>query len=72
MALFKRGGLNEPSAGSTAGTAKISSGTGVPTIAGTAGDLYIRKDTPTTANQRLYFCTVTGVAGAATWIALTI
>lgn len=43
-------------------------GTGAPVIAGYAGQRYWRLDTPTTANQRLYICTVAGAAGAATWV----
>ena len=31
-----------------------------------AGDLYLRIDTPSTANQRLYICTVGG--GSPTWV----
>ena len=50
--------------------ASISSGTGAPTIGGLAGDLYIRTDTPSTANQRIYVCTVAGTAGAATWVGI--
>lgn len=40
--------------------AKLRSGSGAPTaVAGDAvGDLYLRTDTPTTANQRIYICTV--------------
>jgi hypothetical protein len=53
--------------GSTTGT-QMSSGSGAPAIAGTAGDWYYRTDTPTVANQRQYICTVTGGAGAATWV----
>ena len=39
------------------------------------GDLYARTDTPSTANQRLYICTVAGTGvggstGAGTWIAI--
>lgn len=52
---------------------KIWGGTGVPTtaMASTAaaiGDLYIRTDTPSTTNQRLYMCSVAGTPG--TWVAL--
>ena len=50
--------------------ANLSSGTGAPTIAGTAGDFFFRTDTPSTANQRIYVCTVTGAAGAATWVGI--
>lgn len=53
-----------------AGGGNLSSGTGAPTIAGTAGDLFFRTDTPTTADQRIYVCTVTGAAGAATWVGI--
>jgi hypothetical protein len=57
--------------GSTAGLGgSIFSGTGAPTIAGTAGDYYLRSGTPTTANQRIYICTATGAAGAATWVGI--
>ena len=48
----------------------LSSGTGAPTIAGTAGDFFFRTDTPTTTNQRIYVCTVSGAAGAATWVGI--
>ena len=48
----------------------LSSGTGAPTIAGTAGDIFFRTDTPTTADQRIYICTVAGAAGAATWVGI--
>ena len=50
--------------------AKIHGGTGAPTIAGTAGDFFFRTDTPTTTNQRIYICTVSGAAGAATWVGI--
>lgn len=50
------------------GASKLWSGTGAPTIAGTVGDFYFRIDTPTVANQTVYTCTVTGAAGAATWV----
>lgn len=40
----------------------ITSGSGAPTASGTAGDIYIRTDTPTVANQRIYMC-----AGTTTW-----
>lgn len=50
--------------------ATISSGTGAPTIAGTAGDFFFRTDTPTVADQRIYVCTVSGAAGAATWVGI--
>ena len=50
--------------------ATLNSGTGAPTIAGTAGDFYFRTDTPTTADQRIYVCTVSGAAGAATWVGI--
>ena len=49
---------------------QFNSGTGAPTIAGTAGDFFFRTDTPTTADQRIYICTVTGAAGAATWVGI--
>ena len=51
-------------------SAHLSSGTGAPTIAGTAGDFFFRTDTPTTADQRIYVCTVSGAAGAATWVGI--
>jgi hypothetical protein len=51
-----------------AGTVAEFSGTGAPSIGGKQGDHYWRYDTPTTANQRLYICTVAGAAGAATWV----
>ena len=46
------------------------SGSGAPTIAGTRGDIYFRTDTPATANQRIYICSVAGAAGAATWLGI--
>ncbi len=48
--------------------AKINSGTGAPTIAGTAGDFFFRTDTPSTSLQRIYVCTVTGSPG--TWVGI--
>lgn len=48
----------------------LNSGSGAPTIAGTAGDFFFRTDTPTVTNQRIYVCTVTGGAGAATWVGI--
>lgn len=51
------------------GGVKLSSGSGVPGIAGAVGDYYFRTDTPGTATQRIYVCTVAGAAGAATWVA---
>lgn len=45
-------------------------GTGVPAIAGAVGDRYWRLDTLATSNQRLYVCTVAGIAGAATWVGI--
>jgi len=42
------------------GAATLYSGTGTPTISANKGDLYIRTDTPGTANQRLYINTATG------------
>ncbi|HEY5668023.1 MAG TPA: glycosyl hydrolase family 28-related protein [Candidatus Saccharimonadales bacterium] len=63
-------GSIQPGTGSVLGS-KISSGSGAPTArAGTAGDYYLRTDTPTTPNQRIYVCTVTGGAGAATWVGI--
>ena len=50
--------------------ASISSGTGAPVIKGALGDIFLRTDTPTVADQRLYVCTVTGAAGAATWVGI--
>jgi hypothetical protein len=53
-------------------------GSGVPALAtvpngGTAGDLYVRTDTPGTSSQRLYFCTVSGTSAAlGTFVALTV
>lgn len=52
----------------------IMSGSGAPSnpsgvSAGpTAGDLYFRTDTPSTANQRIYICTVGG--GTPTWVGI--
>lgn len=51
---------------------RIYSGSGAPTIAGVAGDAYIRLDTPGTSLQWQYACTVTGDAAGspspATWV----
>ena len=41
-------------------------------LAGTAGQFYLRTGTPGTPNQRIYICTVTGAASAATWVALAV
>ncbi len=49
------------------------SGSGTPqgVIAGKAGDQYKRDDTPATANQRIYVCTVTGLTPATTtWVGI--
>lgn len=50
--------------------ATIYSASGVPSIGGNVGDLYIRTNA---AGDSTYFyrCTVAGVAGAATWAAIT-
>lgn len=58
--------------GNAAQGLRLWSGSGVPgagTIGGAAqiGDIYIRTDTPTTSNQRVYHCTVAGTPG--TWAA---
>lgn len=62
MALFRRG----PYTGEIPGGVVIKSGTGAPAIAGTLGDLYVRKN-PSGATTTLYRCTATGAAGVATW-----
>jgi len=49
---------------------QISGGNAAPAIAGTAGDFYFRTNTPGSANQRIYVCTVAGAAGAATWVGI--
>lgn len=49
---------------------KWQAGSGAPTIAGKLGDYYLRRDTPSTVNQRIYVCTVAGAAGAATWVGI--
>lgn len=56
-----------------AGFIRIWSGTGVPTTAGKVGtarvgDWYLRRDTPSTANQRVYVCSVAGSPG--TWVGI--
>jgi hypothetical protein len=66
--LASVGGGNTFALAGGAGTVAEYSGTGAPTIGGKSGDHYWRYDTPTTANQRLYICTVAGAAGAATWV----
>ena len=60
--------------GGTAYGMRVWSGSGAPgssTVGGAAsvGDLYLRTDTPTTANQRIYTCTTAGTPG--TWTAVT-
>jgi hypothetical protein len=58
--------------------ATIWTGSGVPALStvpngGTAGDLYVRTDTPGTSSQRLYFCTVSGTSAAlGTFVALAV
>lgn len=49
----------------------LRSGTGVPAIAGTEGDLFIRTTAPTVTGEQIYVCTATGAAGVATWTAAT-
>lgn len=61
---------NFPDAVQINGASHCFSGAGAPTIAGTAGDFFFRTDTPTTTDQRIYVCTVTGAAGAATWVGI--
>ena len=68
--LFGNGPVTLSQKGSSIAGASLSSGTGAPTIAGTAGDFFFRTDTPTTTNQRIYVCTVSGAAGAATWVGI--
>ncbi len=55
---------------SPTGASQFYAGSGAPTIAGTAGDFFFRTDTPATSLQRIYVCTVTGTAGAATWVGI--
>jgi hypothetical protein len=53
------------------GGGSIQSGSGSPTtnsVGGNAGDLYCRTDTPSTSNQRIYICTVSGAPG--TWVGI--
>lgn len=50
--------------------ASLQSGSGVPNCGGEVGGLYFRTDTPSTSNQRIYICTVAGIAGAATWVGI--
>lgn len=52
------------------GVANTTIGSGVPGIGGNVGDIYHRTDTPATALQRLYVCTVAGGAGVATWVGI--
>ncbi len=55
---------------SGAGGIFLQSGTGAPTaLGGNVGDLYIRADG--TDGTYFYRCTVAGVAGGATWAAIT-
>ena len=57
----------------TAAGVQVWSGTGAPSSTtvgtGAVGDLYLRRDTPTTANQRIYACTVAGTPGTWTGVA---
>lgn len=50
--------------------ASLQSGSGVPNCGGEVGGIYFRTDTPSTSNQRVYICTVAGLAGAATWVGI--
>lgn len=52
------------------GAGALSSGSGVPAIAGAVGDYYFRTDATTTADERIYVCTVAGAAGSATWVGI--
>jgi len=63
--------LRLPDGTSTTGI-KIYLGSGVPSGTtvnpGRVGDLYMRSDTPSIANQRIYMCTVAGTPG--TWVGI--
>lgn len=61
-------GTNQFRVGGGPGVGSEFAGSGVPTIAGAVGDRYWRRDGGTGA--RLYWCTVAGGAGAATWTAI--
>lgn len=50
--------------------AMLQSGSGVPTVGPPVGGFYLRTDTPSTSNQRIYICTVAGAAGLATWVGI--
>jgi hypothetical protein len=54
------------------GGGRITSGSGAPITPGstdpTAGDIYFRTDTPETADQRIYICTVGG--SSPTWVGI--
>lgn len=69
-AVWMNGALLSPTLGFQTGS--IWMGSGVPSASTTAvaGDYYFRTDTPSTANQRIYICTVGGATP--TWVALTI
>ena len=56
--------------GAAALGAMLQSGTGAPTVGSPLGGFYLRTDTPSTVNQRVYVCTVAGIAGAATWVGI--
>jgi hypothetical protein len=49
------------------GGAILNSGSGVPAIGGNVGDVFFRTDFAG-ANTVVYFCTVAGTAGNATWV----
>ena len=59
--------------GTTTNGIKIYMGSGVPSgttvNTGRVGDLYMRTDTPSTSNQRIYMCTTAGSPGTWTGIA---
>jgi hypothetical protein len=58
--LGTTGAIQFGTGGATASGARLWSGSGAPSIsASAAGDYYLRTDTPTTANQRLYVATAT-------------
>lgn len=62
-------GQQNPPCVQLANGARIWGGTGAPSAStvgtGRLGDIYLRRDTPSTANQRYYVCTVAGTPG--TW-----
>ena len=70
LVISQAGLVSHPGGSQLNDASTISSGVGAPVIAGTVGDYFFRTDATGTANERVYVCTVTGAAGAATWVGI--